>query len=148
MTCNLWQALKAFNLFRLMANRKTNIISVNESLRRWGSKRNWIWKWNFRLERKFSLYFRKLSCFISKNILSKIVSILPCPSTVRPAYPKIHFRIMNPPSQLYINRKFQKYISVSICHCHRASFMRSLFIAFMNGDILSYVLALQLKLLC
>ena len=67
---------------------------------------------------------------------------------VRPAYPKIHFRIMNPLSQLYINRKFQKYVSVSICHCYRASFMRSLFIEFMNGDILSYVLALQLKLLC
>ena len=84
---------------------------------------------------KFSLDFRKISCFISKNILSKVVlkykiSMLTCPSTVHPAYPKIHFRMrtVNPLSQLYINRKFQKYISVSICPCHRAYFMGSLFI--------------------
>ena len=83
---------------------------------------------------------KKMSCFISENILSKVVlkyqvSELTCPSTAHLAYPKIHFIIMrtvNPLSQLYINRKFQKYISVSICHCHRASFMRSFFIAFKN----------------
>ena len=59
--------------------------------------------------------------------------MLTCPSTVHFAYPKIHFRKMrtvNSVSQLYINCKFQKCISVSICHCHRASFMRYLFIAF------------------
>ena len=96
---------------------------------------------------KFSLDFRKISCFISKNILSKVVLkyevlILTYPSNVHPAYPKIHFRIMrivNPLSQLYINRKLQKYISVSICHCHRASFMRSLFIAFKNDEWCHFV---------
>ena len=59
--------------------------------------------------------------------------MLTCPSTVHLAYPKIHFRKMrtvNSVSQLYINCTFQKYISVSICHCLRESFMRSLFIAF------------------
>ena len=84
---------------------------------------------------KFRLDFRKISCFISKNTMSKVilkyqVSMLTCPS-VHPTYPKIHFRItrtVNPLSQLYINRKFQKYISVSICPCHRAYFMGSLFI--------------------
>ena len=100
---------------------------------------------------KFSLDFRKMLCFISKNVLSKVIlkyqiSMLTCPS-VHLGYPEIHFRIMrtvNPLSELHINRKFQKYIFTSICHCHRASFMRSLFIAFKNdGVILWYVLALQ-----
>ena len=80
---------------------------------------------------------RNIACFTSKNILSKVtlkhdVSIL----TTHPVHPKIHFRIIravNPLSQLYINQKFQKYVSVSICHCHRASFMKSLFIAY-NDD--------------
>ena len=100
-----------------------------------------------------------MSCFISENILSKVVlkyqvSVLTCPSTAHPAYPKIHFIIMrtvNPPSQLYINRKFQNYISVSICHCHRASFMRSFFIAFKNDESCHFVAPIgspiQLKLL-
>ena len=91
--------------------------------------------------------FQKISCFISKNILSKVVlkyevSMLTCPSTVHPAHPKIHFRIIrtvNPLSQRYINRNFQKYISVSICHGHRASFMRSLFIAFKNDEWCHFV---------
>ena len=82
---------------------------------------------------------RKTLHFISKNTMSNVilkfqVSMLTSPSD-HPAYPKIHFgvtRTVNPLSQLYINRKFQKYISVSICPCHRASFMRSLFIAFKN----------------
>ena len=58
-------------------------------------------------------------------------------SNVLAAYLEIHFRIMrivNPLSQLYINQKLKKYISVSICHCHRASFMRSFFIAFKNDE--------------
>ena len=89
---------------------------------------------------KFRLDFRKTLRFISKNTTSKVilkyqVSMLTCPC-VHPAYPKIHFRItkrtfqrtVNPLSQIYINRKFQKYISVSICPCHRAYFMGSLFI--------------------
>ena len=103
-----------------------------------------------RIECKFSLDFRKISCFISKNILSKVVLkyevlILTYPSNVHPAYPKIHFRIMrivNPLSQIYINRKLQKYISVSICHCHRASFMRSLFIAFKNDEWCHFVVSI------
>ena len=96
--------------------------------------------------------FRKISCFISKNrppkvILKHQVFMLTCLS-VYPAYPKIHFRIMrtvNPLSQLYINWKFQRYLSVTICHFHRASFMKYLFIAFktMNGIISWYVLGLQ-----
>ena len=85
--------------------------------------------------------FRKTLRFISKNAMSNVilkfqVSMLTCPSD-HPAYPKIHFgitRIVNPLSQLHINRKFQKYISVSICPCHRASFVRSLFIAFKNDE--------------
>ena len=85
--------------------------------------------------------FRKTLRFISKNTMSDVilkfqVSMLTCPSD-HPAYPKIHFgitRIVNPLSQLHINRKFQKYISVSICPCHRASFVRSLFIAFKNDE--------------
>ena len=85
--------------------------------------------------------FRKTLRFISKNTMSNVilkfqVSMLTCPSD-HPAYPKIHFgitRIVNPLSQLHINRKFQKYISVSICPCHRASFVRSLFIAFKNDE--------------
>ena len=85
--------------------------------------------------------FRKTLRFISKNTMSNVilkfqVSMLTCPSD-HPTYPKIHFgitRIVNPLSQLHINRKFQKYISVSICPCHRASFVRSLFIAFKNDE--------------
>ena len=68
--------------------------------------------------------------------------MLTCPSTVHLAHPKIHFRIIrtvNPLSQRYINRKFQKYISVSICHGHRASFMRPLFIAFKNDEWCHFV---------
>ena len=84
---------------------------------------------------------RKTLHFTSKNTMSNVilkfqVSMLTSPSD-HPAYPKIHFgvtRTVNPLSQLYINRKFQKYISVSICPCHRASFMRSLFIAFKNDE--------------
>ena len=91
--------------------------------------------------RKLPLDFRKTFRFVCKNTMSKVilkyqVSMLTCPS-VHPTYPKIHFRItrtVNPLSQLYINRKFQKYISVSICPCHRASFVRSLFIAFKNDE--------------
>ena len=48
-------------------------------------------------------------------------------------------RIVNPLSQLYINRGLQKYISVSICHCQRASFMRSLFTAFKNDEWCHFV---------
>ena len=96
--------------------------------------------------RKLPLDFRKTFRFICKNIMSKVilkyqVSMLTCPS-VHPTYPKIHFRItrtVNPLSQLYINRKFQKYISVSICPCHRASFLRSLFIAFKNDEWCHFV---------
>ena len=74
--------------------------------------------------------------------------------TFHRAYPKIHFRIMrtvNPLLQLYINRRFQKYISVSSCHCYRVYFKRSLFILSllflktMNGVISCYVLVLQVK---
>ena len=74
--------------------------------------------------------------------------------TFHRAYPKIHFRIMrtvNPLLQLYINRRFQKYISVSSCHCYRVYFKRSLFILSllflktMNGVISWYVLVLQVK---
>ena len=96
---------------------------------------------------QFNLDFRKSSCFSSKNILSKVVlryqvSMLTCPS-VHLACPKIHFRIMrtvNHLLQVYVNRKFQKYISVSICHFHRACFKRSLFIAFKNDEWCHFVL--------
>ena len=106
MGSNLWQPLKTFNLFRLLENETLDIFSVggrskskqilsNESLRSWRGKRifykSWNWKWSFRLVCKFSLDFRKISCFISKNILSKVVlkyeiSMLTCPSTVYPTY--------------------------------------------------------------
>ena len=71
--------------------------------------------------------------------------MLTCPS-VHPAYPKMHFRIMrtvNPLSKLYINLKFQKYISVSIQHFLRASFMRSLFIAFKNDEWYHFVVRIS-----
>ena len=149
-------------LFRLLQNEtgemfgmgrrkeKQTQIRWNDSLRSWQGKiifyKYWSWKWSFRLVYKSSLYFRKISCFTSKNILSKVVlkyqvSMLTCPS-LRPAYPKIRFRIMrtvNPLSQPYIIRKFQKYISISICHCHKASFIRSLFIAFKNNEWCRFV---------
>ena len=67
--------------------------------------------------------------------------MLTCPS-VHPAYPKIYFRIMktvNPLSQQCINRKFRKYTYANICHCHRASFMRSLFFAFKNDKWCHFV---------
>ena len=159
---NLWQALKAFNLFRLLGNETVEMFSIgrrkqkqtqirwNKTLRSWRGTimfyKSWSWKWSFRLLCKFSLHFRKISCFISKNILSKVVlkyqaSMLTCPS-LHPAYPKIRFRIMrtvNPLSQPCIIRKFQKYISISICHCHKASFIRSLFIAFKNNEWCRFV---------
>ena len=89
----------------------------------------------------FNLDFTSISCFTSKNILSKVISIhhvsmLTSPST----YHKIHFRIkwaVNPLSQ-FINCKFQKYVSVSICHCYRASFMKSLFIAYLERWMVSF----------
>ena len=87
---------------------------------------------------KFHLDFRKTSCFISKNKISKVVlkyqvSMLTCPS-VHLAYPKIHCRItrtVNPLSQLYIYWKFQKYISVST--------------AFVTERLLWYLSLLHLK---
>ena len=95
---------------------------------------------------KFHLDFRKTSWFISKNTISKVVlkyqvSVLTCPS-VHLAYLKIHFRItrtINHLLQQHINRKFQKYISVSACPFHRASFMRSLFIVFKNNEWCHFV---------
>ena len=157
MGSNLWQPLKTFNLFRLLENETLDIFSVggrskskqilsNESLRSWRGKRifykSWNWKWSFRLVCKFSLDFRKISCFISKKILSKVVlkydvPMLTCPSTAYPTYPKIHFRIMrtvNPLSELRINRKFQKYISI-VTEC----LMRSLFIAFKDDEWCHFV---------
>ena len=88
---------------------------------------------------KFSLDFRKKSCFISKNILSKVIlKYQVSMSTCTSVYPAI-MRTVNPLSQLYISRKLQKYISVSICHCHRASFTRTLFIAFKNDEWCHFV---------
>ena len=95
---------------------------------------------------KFRLDFRKILCFMNKNTMSNVilkyqVLMLTCPS-VNSACPKIHFRItrtVNPLSQLYINRKFRKYISVSISHSHRASFMRSLVIAFKKDEWCHFV---------
>ena len=88
--------------------------------------------------------FRNISCFTSKNILWKTilkyhVSMLTGPTCV---YSKICFRIIRAVktlSQLYMNRKFQKYVSVSFCHCHRVSFMNSLFIAYKNDEWCHFV---------
>ena len=93
---------------------------------------------------KFRLDFRKISWFISKNTVSKVilkyqVLILTCPS-IHPAYPKIHFRItltVNLVSRLYINGKFQKCKSVFAIVT--ASFMRSLFTAFKNDELCHFV---------
>ena len=88
---------------------------------------------------KFSLDFRKKSCSISKNILSKVIlKYQVSMSTCTSVYPAI-MRTVNPLSQLYISRKLQKYISVSICHCYRASFTRTLFIAFKNDEWCHFV---------
>ena len=102
--------------------------------------------------RKLPLDFRKTFRFICKNIMSKVilkyqVSMLTCPS-VHPTYPKIDFRIMrtvNRLSQLNINRKFQKYISVSICHFTEYLLwdLSSLHLKAMIGVISWYVLTLQ-----
>ena len=59
--------------------------------------------------------------------------MLTCPS-VHSAYPRIHFRIMR-----IVNALSQKYISVSSCHCNRASFMRPFFIAFKNAKWCHFV---------
>ena len=46
--------------------------------------------------------------------------MLTCPSRV--SYnPFQNIGAVNPLSQLYINWKFQKYVSISTYHCHRAS---------------------------
>ena len=101
---------------------------------------------------KFHLDFRKTSCFISKNKISKVVlkyqvSMLTCPS-VHLAYPKIHFRItrtVNPLSQLYIYWKFQKYISVSTAFVTERLlwYLSLLHLKTMNGAISRYELPLQ-----
>ena len=41
---------------------------------------------------------------------------------------------MNPLSQLYINGKFQKHVSVSIHQCQRASLLNSLLISYKNDE--------------
>ena len=88
---------------------------------------------------KFHLDFRKTSCFISKNTISKVVlkyhvSVLTCPS--------VH---LAPLSQLYIYRKFQKYISVStaIVTERLLWYLSLLHLKTMNGAISRYVLPLQ-----
>ena len=100
--------------------------------------------------------FRKTLCFIHKNIMSKVilkyhVSMLSCPS-VHPTYPKIHFRItrtVNPLSHLYINRKFQKYVSFSIALVTERLLwdLSLLHLKTMNGVISWYLFDLQTKLL-
>ena len=63
--------------------------------------------------------------------------MLTYPSTVYPAYPKIYFRKMrtvNPLSQLHINRKFQKYVSI-VTEC----LMRSFVIAFKDDEWCRFV---------
>ena len=86
---------------------------------------------------KFSFAFRNISCFISKNILSKVVlihhiSMLTCQS-----------RVSQNPFQTnkscesyhnYISIGNFKKISVSICHYHRASFMKTFFIAYLEQE--------------
>ena len=69
--------------------------------------------------------------------------MLTCPSA-HSAYPIIHFRIMRTVSslsQLHINRKLQKYISVSICPCHSVFYKISL-IAFKNDDWCHFVVGI------
>ena len=85
-----------------------------------------------------SLDFRNISCLTCKHILSKVVlkyhvSMLSRPSVVSQNPFRI-IRAVNPLSQLDINQKFQNYISVSICHCHRAPFMNPLFITYKNDE--------------
>ena len=61
-------------------------------------------------------------------------------------YSKICFRIIRAVktlSQLYMNRKFQKYVSVSFCHCHRVSLMNSLFIACKNDEWCHFVVCIS-----
>ena len=101
----------------------------------------WIYSsWSRRLEDVLKMSSedederRLQDVFIKTNVCWEVilkyqVSMLTCPS-VHSAYPKIHFRItrtVNPLSELYINRKFQKYISVSICHCHSVFYEISLY---------------------
>ena len=37
-------------------------------------------------------------------------------------------------------RKFQKYVCVSNCHCHKAFFIKSLFIAYKNDEWCHFVM--------
>ena len=51
-------------------------------------------------------------------------------------------RAVNPLQQLDINQKFQKYVSVSTFHCHRAPFMNTPFIAYKNNEWWHFVVRL------
>ena len=51
-------------------------------------------------------------------------------------------RAVNPLSQVDIYGKFKKYITVSIYHCHRGSFMKFLFIAYKNDGLWHFVVCI------
>ena len=64
---------------------------------------------------------------LSKVILKYHASVI---KHLHPEHPIIHFRIIravNPLSQRAINQKLWNYITVSIYHCHKGSFMNSLY---------------------
>ena len=60
---------------------------------------------------------------------------------------------VNPLSQLDINRKFEKYISISIYNFHRGSFMNYVFIAYKNDawchfvEVSKYISPSQMNLI-
>ena len=80
----------------------------------------------------------------SKNIFSKIilryhVSTLTLPSRVF----QNSLRAVNPLSQLDINRKFVKYISISVYHCRRGYLMNSLIIEYNNDEGCHFVVRIR-----
>ena len=84
--------------------------------------------------------FRTISFFISNNISSKVIlkyqaSILTCLSRLS----QNPFQSNKNSESSITNRKLQKYVSVSICHCHIESFMKSLFIAYRNDERCHFV---------
>ena len=80
----------------------------------------------------------------SKKIFSKLilryhVSMLTLPSRVF----QNPLRAVNPLSQLDINRKFVKYISISVYHCRRRYLMNSLVIAYKNDEGCHFVVRIR-----
>ena len=98
--------------------------------------------------------FRNISCFVSKNILSKVilkyhVSMLTFPSCVsqnpfqnnRSCESSITTIYQSKISKICIHKICK--ISICINHCHKASFMKSLLIAYKNHEWFHFVVRIR-----